>query len=193
MSGGGAMMSGELNRNEFRLLSEIQELDLGKGDKPDYFSTRATVIQIKPDPILYAACPVQGCNKKVTQMDDLWRCDKCNKSHDAPNYRYVCITCRLTTGAINEKPKRVLNRYLMQLCVSDHTGQLWLSAFDEVGQQLMGITAAEVQRLKDDENMQGSTRFTQAVAKASCKMWNFSCRAKQETYNVSILHHSLRL
>jgi replication factor A1 len=152
------MTSATLNRNEFKLIGEVRDsTEVGHGDKPDYFSVRATVISIKSENIVYPACPTANCNKKVIETDGLWRCEKCNMGHEKPEYRY-----------------------LVSLCVADHTGQLWFQAFNDVGSH-----THELQRLKDEEYSQGSNAFTETVNKASCQMWNFSVRAKMETYGES--------
>jgi replication factor A1 len=46
-------------------LKEAQENQLGCGDKPDYFTTVATVLLVRSENSLYKACPTAECNKKV--------------------------------------------------------------------------------------------------------------------------------
>ena len=58
-------------------------------DKPDYFSLRASIMHIKADNILYPACPTPQCNKKVTETHEGWRCEKCDRCHEKPEYRSV--------------------------------------------------------------------------------------------------------
>ena len=89
-SSGGSSFGG-FNRSELRHISDIKSSQLGMSDKPDYFSARATVMHIKSDTIAYAACPTEGCNKKVTDIGDGWRCEKCDKTYERPEYRYVSI------------------------------------------------------------------------------------------------------
>ena len=79
--------SGGFNRDEIRLLDDVRNSNLGGGDKPDYFSSRATVMHIKSDNIAYPACQTQGCNKKVIEQHDGWRCEKCDKVYERPSYR----------------------------------------------------------------------------------------------------------
>lgn len=75
------------NRAEMRSLHDVKQSQLGMSDKPDFFSARATVMHIKSENIAYPACPTQGCNKKVTEINDGWRCEKCDKTHPRPEYR----------------------------------------------------------------------------------------------------------
>lgn len=83
----GGPSSGGFNRTEMRNLNDVKESQLGSSDKVDYFSTRATIMHIKADNISYPACPTQGCNKKVIQEGNNWRCEKCDKSFEAPEHR----------------------------------------------------------------------------------------------------------
>lgn len=78
---------GGFNRNEMRSLLDVKQSQLGMSDKPDFFSSRATVMHIKSENIAYPACPTQGCNKKVTEIGDGWKCEKCDKTHPRPEYR----------------------------------------------------------------------------------------------------------
>lgn len=71
-------------------------------------------------------------------------------------------------------------RYLSSISVADHTGQLWLQGFNDIGQALIGMSAAELHDLQENDQ----DKFTEAVGNALGKIWNLSCRAKQETYQV---------
>ncbi|PQE19476.1 replication factor-a 1 protein [Rutstroemia sp. NJR-2017a WRK4] len=137
-------------------IAQIRDENLGMSDEVDYFSTRATIVYIKQDNFCYPACLTEGCSKKVTDMGDgTWRCEKCNIGHPRPEYRYI-----------------------MSLNVSDHTGQLWLSAFDDVGKLVMGMTADQLMELKENDPVGLERAFEQA----NCKMLTFRCRARTDTY-----------
>lgn len=75
------------SRDKLVSLLDLRESQIGQADTADYFSARATVMHIKSDNIAYPACPNNGCNKKVFDQHDGWRCDKCDKSFDRPEYR----------------------------------------------------------------------------------------------------------
>jgi replication factor A1 len=78
-SGGGS--SGVFDRSQLRDLNEVKTSQVGMSDKgPENFSTRATIMHIKGDNISYPACQTPGCNKKVTEIGDSWRCEKCDRS-----------------------------------------------------------------------------------------------------------------
>lgn len=102
------------------------------------------------------ACLSEGCNKKVTELDaGQWRCEMCDKTHPRPEYRYI-----------------------MPISVSDHTGQLWLSCFDDTGRLIMGTSADNLMQLREDDN----EAFQAVFHEANCRTWSFRCRAKIDTF-----------
>ncbi|KDQ14551.1 hypothetical protein BOTBODRAFT_32688 [Botryobasidium botryosum FD-172 SS1] len=149
--------TGVFNRAELKTLAFVKESNLGTGDRPDFFSTRASIIFVKPENIMYPACASADCSKKVTQLDENnWRCEKCDKSCETPEWRY-----------------------LLSFSVADHTSQAWLQAFNEVGVIIMGISAPELQELKT----QDQAAHDRHIASAIGRTWYFACRAKEETFN----------
>ena len=85
-SGGTAVF----NRDEIRFLNDVREAELGMhGDKPEYFSSRGMIMHIRSENLAYPACQSEGCNKKVVQQHDGWRCEKCERSWEKPSYRSV--------------------------------------------------------------------------------------------------------
>ncbi|KAJ5605884.1 Nucleic acid-binding OB-fold [Penicillium lagena] len=143
--------------DHFKTIAQVREEQLGMSDQVDYFSLKATVIYIKQDSTwCYPACLSEGCNKKVTETDPgQWRCEMCDKVHPRPEYRYI-----------------------MPISVSDHTGQLFLSCFDEVGRMIMGTSADHLMELRQEE----SPAFGEFFKEAYCRTWNFRCRAKIDTF-----------
>ena len=142
--------------DQFKTVAQVREEQLGMSDDAVYFSLKATVIYIKRENICYPACLTDGCNKKVTELDPgQWRCERCDKTHPRPQYRYM-----------------------MLINASDHTGQLWLSCFDEVGRLMMGISADQLMELhENDDHAEGVI-----VQDANCRTWNFRCRARTDNF-----------
>ncbi|KAE8146267.1 hypothetical protein BDV25DRAFT_162858 [Aspergillus avenaceus] len=142
--------------DQYKTVAQVKEEQLGMSDDVAYFSLKATVIYIKQDTMCYPACRSDGCNKKVTESaPGQWRCERCDKTHPHPEYRYI-----------------------MLISVSDHTGQLYLSCFDDVGRSMMGISADELmEKQKSDEKAAGDV-----FQDANCRMWNFRCRAKIDNF-----------
>ncbi|EAU88740.1 replication factor-A protein 1 [Coprinopsis cinerea okayama7 len=143
-------------RDEARTLEDVKQAGFGQSDKPDYFSTRATIIHIKDDNIAYPACPTQGCNKKVIEEADGWRCEKCEKVFEAPEYRYI-----------------------MSMMVADHTGKAWFQGFNEVGVTVYGMSANDLVQIKNNDHAQ----YKAIQYHAACNTYNFSCRAKEDEFN----------
>ena len=141
-------------QDPLKTILQVKSEELGMSENPDYFVTRATIIYIRQENVAYPSCLSEGCQKKVLQTDEgLWRCEKCEKNHQKPEYRYI-----------------------MSINVVDHTGSFYLSCFDEVGRLIMGKSADEVMQLKEDMNDKD------VFQNATYQVFNFKCRAKMETY-----------
>lgn len=139
-----------------KTVTQVKDEALGMSETPDYFSTRATIVYIKQDNVAYPACLKEGCNKKVTDIGDgTWRCERCEIYHPKPQYRYI-----------------------MSLNVDDHSGQLWLSCFDDVGQAIMGMSADQLMELKENDDAAAVKVFEEALFKT----YTFKCRAKMDSY-----------
>lgn len=151
---GGGLASAKDDR---KTISQIKDDHLGQGDKPDFFSLPATIVYIKSDAtVSYTACPTDGCNKKVTEEGpNMWRCEKCSRVYDRCDHRYI-----------------------LSLQVADHTGQTWLNAFNETGEQLLGKTAEELYYLRQSDEAAYGNVFKEALFKS----YMFRIRAKQENY-----------
>ena len=83
----GGIGAGNAGSNASIYVSQIMENGLGNGEKPDYFTTQATITHIRHENCMYPACP--SCSKKVIEMGDSWRCEKCDTSYPEPKYRYL--------------------------------------------------------------------------------------------------------
>lgn len=149
-------MAGATGRKEdLKTISQVKDENLGM-DEPAYFSIKATIVFVKQENFCYPACSSQGCNKKVTQMGDgTWHCEKCNVSHDKPDYRYI-----------------------LSVNVADHTSHQWLSCFDDTGRIIVGMSANELMELQENDN----AKFLAAFDNVNCKKLYFRCRAKMDTY-----------
>ncbi|TNY19811.1 hypothetical protein DMC30DRAFT_417560 [Rhodotorula diobovata] len=156
MGAGGAGAAGAFKPDAFKCLKDVVDENLGMSDKPDYFSARATVSYVKGDNLSYPACPTERCNKKMSQEGERqWRCEKCEMTYEAPQYRYI-----------------------ISMCVSDYTSQIWVSGFNEVGADLFGKTADEMQVLKEDDD----PAYQGAIASALGKCYNLSIKAKADSF-----------
>ncbi|KAI9885753.1 MAG: hypothetical protein M1823_002431 [Watsoniomyces obsoletus] len=139
-----------------KTIGQVREENLGMSETVDYFSMKATVVYIKQDTISYPSCLSEGCKRKVFEMEPgQWRCERCEKVWPKP-----------------------LHRYILSMSVSDHTGQIYLSCFDDVGRIMLGMTADELVEAKEEDGKAALEFFQDAC----CKTWIFRCRAKMENY-----------
>ncbi|KAK8858497.1 hypothetical protein IAR55_002724 [Kwoniella newhampshirensis] len=143
---------------EIKTIGQAKDEQLGMSDKTDYFTTAATIAFVKQETFSYPACAnPDGCNKKVVDEGSGWRCEKCDRSWDAP-----------------------IHRYILSLNVMDHTGQFWITAFNETAEQLMEISANELMKLKEEGN---DSAFGSFFQKATGKTYSFQMMAKQDSFN----------
>lgn len=156
------------NANDSKERKTIGEVkDLGLGTKPegkaDYFNMRATLVYIRNENLYYTACPGEKapgekCQKKVVcESEGNWRCERCNRSYETPDYRYM-----------------------LSANVQDYTGQLWISSFNDVGEQIVGMKAEELEQLRNQDD--GEAKYQQVLTRAANKMYMFNCRAKMDTF-----------
>ncbi|KJX99397.1 replication factor-a protein 1 [Zymoseptoria brevis] len=158
MAAAGATSGGR--PSDFKTIAQVYDDKDGQSETTDWFSIKATIVYVKQDSFAYPACRTtdpKPCNKKVTEHDEgQWRCEQCQMTWDRPNYRYI-----------------------MSVNVSDHTGQIWLSCFDEVGVQVMGMSANDLMALKEEGD---DKRVGEAFSDANCKSFIFKCKAKMDTF-----------
>ncbi|KAI5271139.1 replication factor-a protein [Aureobasidium subglaciale] len=143
--------------DQMKTIAQVRDENLGMGESTDYFSLKATIVFVKSDSTFaYPACLSEGCNKKVVEVaEGEWRCERCDKGWPKPEWRYI-----------------------MSINVSDHTGQMWLSLFDDVGRMIMGRPANDIMQMRDEMSSGEKEVFANAV----CQTYVFRCRAKMDTF-----------
>ncbi|XP_061357721.1 replication protein A 70 kDa DNA-binding subunit A-like [Gastrolobium bilobum] len=150
-------------KNEIRkTVSQIKDEGLGRSDKPDWITVRATISFIKTDTFCYTACPLmigdRQCNKKVTRSGNTrWQCDRCNQEFEECDYRY-----------------------LLQAQILDHTGITWVTAFQEAGEEIMGYSSKELYLLKYEQ--QDDERFGEIIKSRLFNHFVFRLKIKEELY-----------
>ena len=155
-SAGGSVGAAGGRNDATKTISQVKEEHLGMSENVDYFTTSATIIYVKQENISYPACLSEGCNKKVVEMEvGEWRCERCDKTHPKPQYRYI-----------------------MSVNVSDHTGQIWLNCFDDVGRRIMGMSADQLMELREADEKAAGDVFQEV----NCQTWVFNCRAKMDNF-----------
>ncbi|KAF7126680.1 hypothetical protein RHSIM_Rhsim11G0025400 [Rhododendron simsii] len=153
-----------LGRTDVRkTISQIKDERLGTSEKPDWITVNATISFIKVDNFCYTACPImigdRQCNKKVTNNGDgKWRCDRCDQSVDECDYRYI-----------------------LQFQIQDHTGLTWVTAFQESGLEILGLSAKELYFMKYEE--QEDERFGEILRKVLFNKFVFKLKIKEEMFS----------
>lgn len=157
---GGSMSEAGGRGDKYKTISQVKDENIGMADPETaaYFDTKGTIIYIKQENVAYPACRNDSppCNKKVLEDGSgQWRCEKCDKTWPEPLYRYT-----------------------MSVNVCDHTGQLWLTCFDDVGKRIMGMNANELMTLKANDEKEA----VDAMHHANGQTFSFNCRAKMDNY-----------
>ncbi|CAI0462117.1 unnamed protein product [Linum tenue] len=132
--------------NVVKTISQIKDEKLGTCEKTDWICVNGAVIYIKADNFYYKSCPLMigdgQCNKNVTNKGGRrWRCELCDQSVDECDHRYI-----------------------LSLQIEDHTGLTWLTAFQESGEELMGMSAKDLHFMKfEKQDDDGLLKFLRQV------------------------------
>lgn len=121
-----------------------------------YVNIFGMITYIRNDSAIYTSCSNDNCNKKVTQVDGNYRCDKCCTVSDTCNYRYM-----------------------VSLEVSDVSGSMYVTLFDDKAVGLFGKTAKEM----NDLMQENKDEYTAVFQSFMFKRYQLRCRAKREVYN----------
>ncbi|KAJ3687739.1 hypothetical protein LUZ61_016903 [Rhynchospora tenuis] len=140
--------------------SQIKDEGLGHGEKSDWISIKGITL-FKVPSFTYTACPLmindRQCNKKVTNNGDgTWRCDRCDQNFPDCDYRY-----------------------LINFDIQDHTGVVRVTAFQEAGEQIMGMPAKDLHQIKYEDN---DEKFSEIIRSVLFKKFIFKLRVKEESY-----------
>ncbi|KAL4570238.1 hypothetical protein LXL04_025889 [Taraxacum kok-saghyz] len=146
-----------------KTLSQIIDEKLGFSEKPDWITVNATIMNVRLENFCYTACPItigdRKCSKKVTDTGDgKWRCDRCDQSVDECDYRYI-----------------------LSVNIMDHTGSIWVTAFQESGEEITGVSAKELHFMKYEEG--DEEKFTGTIRNVLHSRFNFKLKVKEESYN----------
>ncbi|XP_009616238.1 replication protein A 70 kDa DNA-binding subunit A isoform X1 [Nicotiana tomentosiformis] len=150
------------SKSEIRkTVSQIKDEGLGRSDKPDWITVKATITFIKTESFCYTACPLmigdRQCNKKVTRSgNSRWQCDRCNQEFEECDYRY-----------------------LLQAQIQDHTGLTWVTAFQESGEEILGCPAKELHMMNEEAD---GNRFSEIIRKCLFTQFLFRLKIKEELY-----------
>lgn len=132
----------------------IQEI---KDNELEYSFIIGQFIYIKEDNLWYDSCVGENCSKKVTLEDSgKYRCEKCNDVYDKCD-----------------------QRYMVSIHVSDFSGQLWASLFNDVGLGLFGMSARDLKEIGENN----SSQLQSTVKSLYFREYGLKIRGKQDFYN----------
>uniref|UniRef100_T1GRY7 Replication protein A subunit n=1 Tax=Megaselia scalaris TaxID=36166 RepID=T1GRY7_MEGSC len=154
-AGGGSMST------EWLSFFDVRARNLGNGDRPDYFQTKATIQMIRGQNAIYKACSSPDCNKKVVDEGESFRCEKCN------------ITSHTYKA-----------RFLVNMSISDWTSNRWVTCFNDLVEQMLGKSASEVDaEIQASAGQEGNEN--EPFSKMFFQSYVFKLRCKVETYGDS--------
>lgn len=138
-----------------KTISSVHEEGVGLSEKGDYLSTKATFNFFKHDGNpWYSSCTTPDCKKKVTETNGGFECMKCNKEIVQP-----------------------LLRFVLSARVADHTGESYVSLFDDTARIVLGATAEEIHQMR----LEGNAEAADGVFSRACfKQYTMRCKAKME-------------
>lgn len=167
-SGGGA------NLPTFSLgsIKEAPQI-LGCAGQSTRVKARGYISHIRPETYAYPACPVTVDSAGTTQPGR--RARTCNKKcvplgedHTTGETKYSCERC-------NQEVTPTF-RYILSFCLKDNQDQQWLTAFDEAGSEILGISANELTK------MEGSSAFDDVMQSALWKPMSFVINIREDTW-----------
>mmetsp|Transcript_114673 Transcript_114673/g.180525 ORF Transcript_114673/g.180525 Transcript_114673/m.180525 type:complete len:682 (+) Transcript_114673:54-2099(+) len=126
-------------------------------DKAPYYAACPELVDSGRQPQGNEPPPKRQCNKKVSLEGQFWTC---------------------ASGHTCQRP---VHRYLFQRQqISDHTGSLDISFFDEVGKQVLGCDAEELAAAWEDPEREAQVQ--QHLIKASYKRYSFRLKSQREVW-----------
>lgn len=146
-----------------KTVTQIKDEKLGTSEKPDWITVSATLTFMKLNNFCYTACPImigdRQCNRKITNNGDgKWSCDRCDQLVDECDFRYI-----------------------LQMQIQDHTGLTWVTAFQETGEEILGVSAKNLYYLKYEE--QDDEKFSELVRNVLFTKFIFKLKVKEETFS----------
>lgn len=142
--------------NDRKSLHFIDALEEVAEEKGEYFTVKGTISVIRKNTISYPACPEESSNKKVVeQPDGSYYCEATGKSYQDCQHRYI-----------------------LNMEIADHTGSLWVTAFNDDGEKIIGHTANSLNDIRNTNE----ELFESILLQATFEEWMFKIRVKNEIY-----------
>ncbi|KAH3767621.1 replication factor-a protein [Pelomyxa schiedti] len=158
--GWGSMDTEEPARHPLVNLAELQDLfrtESPTTEEPHCYKVIGTVTLVRHDAnsFYYLACPFSNCNRKVVSAGVNYHCEMCGKTFDEPSYRYI-----------------------LSLTVSDDTGSVICSCFNDVGEKILGHKCKVVVQMQQNTDPIFETIFQEITN----RKFVFVIKARRETF-----------
>lgn len=151
-----AAAGGSGGNTAWKMFSEVKAQNLGQ-EKAEYFTSKGTIVFMKKENCMYMACPTTDCNKKVVDNGNgSYRCEKCGRDHDGYKWRMI-----------------------LSMNLADFTDNQWVTCFQETAEQILGMKADEIGKLRENNE----PAFDNLFSEATFKSFIFRLRSKMETFN----------
>ena len=125
-------------------------------DKGYWFTIVAIIKNVVGRSLYYASCAT--CKKKVNQIGDQWKCEKCDVEMEEPMYRYV-----------------------VSMDIADTTGEAQVQLFDQEATAVFGMTANKMHELVKE--MDESTKDNMVKQMMNQRHFMMKIVLKMEEYN----------
>ncbi|GFS43373.1 replication protein A 70 kDa DNA-binding subunit [Trichonephila inaurata madagascariensis] len=148
--------------NEFKSLNwktfaDITAIDFEDSDRTEYFTVKACIDLVQKEKCMYKSCPLEDCFKKVIDLNNgFYKCIKCDKEYNS--FTWVL---------------------LLSLNLADFSGSLWVVAFKEIAEILIGHEVKILSKVK----MENEDQYLNILSNMHFKSFIFKLRSKMEVFN----------
>lgn len=151
--GGGRSGVTVSDRKDAEYINQLEEFNEEKGE---YVVLKGTFSVIRKENLSYPACPEEGVNKKVVdQGDGTYYCEATGKTYNECEYRYIA-----------------------SMLLSDATGGVWVTGFNQQAESILGYSATELHNIKNDNE----ELYNSLLLEASFEEYLCTVRVKNEFY-----------
>jgi len=149
---------GQGRSNERVTLFELQQGEPQVGAKPEWHNVKAMVKQIKSDQTLYYLAAPDGSNKKVREENGMYWCEGTQKHYSSATRRYI-----------------------MRCAIADAYGTAWVNLFNDQAEQLLGMKADDIAKLKEGGE-QEVLEYERVMKAAQATEWTMRVSVRAEEY-----------
>lgn len=152
--GGKDLVFGTFEKEKnWKTFEQVKSENLGHKEKPDHYTVKGILSEIKKNSCVYKACP--KCKKKLNEQENgRYHCEKCDKKYS--DYKWNMI---------------------LTAVVTDHSGEETITCFQKAAERILSIKADELGDVLDHDER----RYHQIVTEAESKQHFFQMRVQPNT------------